>query len=406
MDRWEANFDGKLGRLKGNTVFNKASRKYVLEYIQSKKAENVTCHRLNRVLDFLWHLLSNADYDLKELSQDRIDELVIWINSNPKWADWTRYTYVGILSNFTVWLNERYKLGLTIKIKRKTPKNSVMPQYLPTAAEMEKILNGSDDPQTRLFFNIVYESGARISEILTLQLLHVSFNAYGARLSLRGKTGQRIVPVVWNANSLREFIQNHPLKEKPDSNLWYFTEGDKILPIRYDTMRIRLKRLCKELRITKRIHFHLLRHQRLTEMAKCSLGESNIRKFAGWADDSRVVKTYINLSNVDVENSILEKMYGIKTNSDKEEEKLRVCAKCNEVNPYFFKICQRCKTPLNEKELMENVMSQDRVKEIDNWSETFKAFLKVVGKKHPDIWSDMKEVLKGKEELLGENYIK
>ena len=399
MDRWETNFNSKLDRLKDNDTFNEANRTYVLDYIQSKKAENVTCHRLNRVLDFLWHLLSNANYDLLVLSKGHIDQIVIWINSNPDWKDWTKYTYVGILNNFVIWLNETYNLELVIKIKRKTPKNAIMPEYLLTEKELEKLLNSSDDPQTRLFLNIVYESGARIGEILTLKLHNISFNAYGARLSLKGKTGQRIVPVVWYANNLRRFIETHPLKENPESNLWYFNEGDKILPVSYDVMRLRLGRLCKRIGLKKRVHWHLLRHQRFTEMAKHGLGESNLRKIAGWADDSRVVKTYINLSNVDVENSVLEKMYGIKTNSNKEDETLRVCAKCDEVNPYFCKLCQRCNTPLGEKELMENVLSEDKAKEINNWSEKFMAFLKVVEKKHPDIWDDMKEVLKDKEEL-------
>ena len=394
MDRWAANFDGKIERLKRNSAFNEPSKKLVLEYIQSKKAQNVTCHRLNRVLDFLWHLLSNFDYDLKMLSEDRIDEIVIWINSNPEWKDWTKYTYVGILSNFANWLNLKYKLGLTIRIKRRTPKNSMMPEYLLTQKELERLLNGSDDPQTKLFLNLVYESGARIGEILTLKIQSVSFNAYGARLSLKGKTGQRIVPVVWYSNNLRQFIENHPLRNKPESNLWYFNEGDEVLPVSYDVMRIRLKRLCKKIGLKKNVHWHLLRHQRFTEMAKQGLGESNLRRIAGWSDDSKMVKTYVNLSNADVENSVLERMYGIKTNNEKGEEKLRICAKCNEVNPYFCRTCQRCKTPLNEKELIENVLSEDKAREIEDWSKNIMAFLKVVEKKHPDIWEDMRGVLK------------
>ena len=272
----------------------------------------------------------------------------------------------------------------------------MMPEYLLSQKELEGLLNGSDDPQTKLFLNLVYESGARIGEILTLKIQNVSFNAYGARLSLKGKTGQRIVPIVWYANNLRQFIENHPLNERPEANLWYFRQGDKILPVRYDMMRVKLKRLCKKMGIKKNVHWHLLRHQRFTEMAKHGLGESNLRRIAGWADDSRMVKTYVNLSNADVENSVLERMYGIKTNSNKEGETLKVCAKCNEVNPYFCKICQRCKTSLDEKELMENVLSEDKVKEIENWSENIMAFLKVVEKKHPDIWDDMKNIIKDK----------
>ncbi len=397
MDKWDANFNSKLGRLKGNVAFNEVSRRLVLEYIQSKKAEDVKCHRLNRIVDFLWHLLDNYTYDLSTLSEDRIDEIVIWINNNSEWKDWTKYTYVGILSNFVKWLNGKYKLDLDVKIKRKTPKNSIMPEYLLSSDELERMLNGSSDEQTKLFLNLVYESGARIGEILTLKIHSIEFNSYGARLFLKGKTGQRIVPVVWCANGLRQFIGNHPLKDRPEANLWYFKQGEDILPVSYEVMRTRLRRLAKKIGLKKRVHWHLLRHQRFTEMAKRGLGESNLRRLAGWSDDSKMVKTYVNLSNTDVENSLLEKMYGIKTNSNNQGEKDRICSKCSETNPYFYKICQRCKTPLDEKELIGKMLSEEKVKEVDDWSKTFMAFLKVVEKKHPDIWDDMKDVIKSKD---------
>ena len=211
----------------------------------------------------------------------------------------------------------------------------MMPDYLLSQKELERLLNGSDDPQTKLFLNLVYESEARIGRILTLKIQNVSFNAYGARLSLKGKTGQRIVPIVWYANNLRQFIETHPLSEKPDANLWYFCAGNEIVSVSYDVMRIRLKRLCKKIGLKKNVHWYLLRHQRFTEMAKHGLGESNLRRIAGWADDSRMVKTYVNLSNADVENSVLERMYGIKT-SNKEGETLKICAKCGEVKSLLF----------------------------------------------------------------------
>lgn len=112
-----------------------------------------------------------------------------------------------------------------------------------------------------------------------------------------------------------------------------------------------------------------------------------------------MVKTYINLSNTDVENSLLEKMYGIKTNSSNQGEKDRICSKCSETNPYFYKICQRCKTPLDEKELIGKMLSEEKVKEVDDWSKTFMAFLKVVEKKHPDIWDDMQDIINKKADL-------
>ena len=49
--------------------------------------------------------------------------------------------------------------------------------------------------------------------------------------------------------------------------------------------------------------------------------------------------------------------------------------------------------PFNtEKEVREEILSEGNVKERDNWAKTFMAFLKVVEKKHPNIWEDMKEV--------------
>jgi len=156
---------------------------------------------------------------------------------------------------------------------------------------------------------------------------------------VKGKTGQRIIPIVWFANLLRQFIEAHPFKNNPEASLFYYKNREGMfVPLKYSTFRMRLKRLCERVGITKRIHPHLFRHTRLTELAK-ELPEQVLKQVAGWVADSQMAKTYVHLSMRDLEDSLLTKVYGIKTTNNGRKEKLLVCPKCGEVNPPNATIC-------------------------------------------------------------------
>jgi integrase/ribosomal protein L40E len=353
-------------------------------------------------LDFLWHLLENFDFEFSQLNQEKVEKILIWLNQED-WKDWTKYSYGRILKNFLSWLNEKYNLKLNLKnVRVQNPKNSLMPEYLITEEEFNKLFNATDDLQTRLIIGLLYESGCRIGEILSLKIQNVSFNQYGARLIVKGKTGQRVVPVVWFANLLKQFLESHPLKENPEANLFYYVnKKQEVIPLRYDTLRMRLIRLCKKVGIKKKIHPHLFRHTRLTELAK-QLPEQILKQVAGWVPDSKMAQTYIHLSFRDIEESLISKVYGIKVVENEEKVKFKVCPKCGELNPPNLKICQRCKTPLDEKQLIENILTEEQIKEFNDWAEIFLRFFKVVEKKYPDIWRETRKILKekGKEDLL------
>ena len=110
-----------------------------------------------------------------------------------------------------------------------------------------------------------------------------------------------------------------------------------------------------------------------------------------------MARTYIHLSSKNVEDSLLSKVYGIKVAANNPEDGLKVCSKCNEVNPHFSRICNRCKTSLDEKEIMQNLMSEEKMQEIESWSKKMMVFLKKVEKRHPDIWEDMEGVLENRD---------
>lgn len=113
-----------------------------------------------------------------------------------------------------------------------------------------------------------------------------------------------MIPIVWFSNLLKQFIESHLFKDKPESYVWFVQRSGMIKPLTYPAFKIRFKRLCERVGINKRIYFHLLRHSRLTELAK-EFPEQVLKQIAGWNPDSKMARTYIHLSQKDIEANIL-----------------------------------------------------------------------------------------------------
>ena len=228
MRDMEYQLSNKLAKMGANRDYNPTSLKIALEYLKTKQSEGLSAGRLRRIADVESHLLGAFHSDFSKLDQKQLEEMAIWINSNKEWKEWTAYTYIAVLKNMANWLNERYGLILiTRKVKAKSVKNTIMPEYLLTENDLNKIINATDNMQLKLLIGLLYESGARIGEILTLQLQNVSFNTYGARISVKGKTGQRVIPIIWYANQLRQYMESHPFSDNSSALLWFLREATK-----------------------------------------------------------------------------------------------------------------------------------------------------------------------------------
>jgi integrase/ribosomal protein L40E len=393
----------KLEKIKNNPSINENSKKIFLKYLEYKLAENISNSRYFRIIYALAHVLENfKEVDFSTLTQEKANQIWLWLNQQ-NWKEWTKATNGRVFKNFVKWLNKTYNLKIDMSNwKVIEPKNSIMPEYLITEEEFNKLFNATDDIQERLLIGLLYESGCRIGEILSLQIKNVSFNNYGAKLIVKGKTGQRVIPIVWFANLLRQFVEAHPFKDNPEAFLFYYKNSKgQIVPPTYSVFRMRLKRLCKKVGINKRVFAHLFRHSRLTELAK-ELPEQILKQIAGWVPDSKMEQVYLHLSLKDVEESLLTKVYGIKPSDNENKEKFIVCPKCSELNPPSATICWRCKTDLKESKLIEKVLSEEEMKRLNNWADVLVEFFKRLEKRNPELWQVLRDVLKekGKEYLL------
>jgi integrase/recombinase XerD len=221
------------------------------------------------------------------------------------------------------------------------------------------------NPRDRALIAVLYESAARVGEMINLRIADVSFDAYGARIKLRGKTpGERTVRLIWSALELQRWIEDHhPLRRNPEAPV-FIADSRRVRAqaLLHDGMGRILNRAARGAGLNRRIHAHLFRHSRLTELAK-ELSESELKIFAGWSGDSKMAKVYIHLSGEDVERKMLSKAGLLQAVQNESENVLavRACVRCGQKNPPSSYSCTKCMVPLAEDDVRRTVQAQEKV---------------------------------------------
>ncbi len=75
-----------------------------------------------------------------------------------------------------------------------------------TEDEILRIIRKCNNLRNKALLSALAEFGCRISEIGTMQIKHVSFEQYGTRLTVKGKTGMRKILVINCTPYLQEWI--------------------------------------------------------------------------------------------------------------------------------------------------------------------------------------------------------
>ncbi|NND86965.1 MAG: site-specific integrase [Nitrosopumilus sp.] len=266
-----------------------------------------------------------------------------------------------------------------IKIKR--VENSITREDLITPDDRIKLIDGCNgNPRNEALIDCSIDAGSRAGELLNLKIKHVSQDKYGYVLKVDGKTGQRPIRIIEASPKLALWMNNHPLKQNPESPLWpQLTKNNYGKPLSYSAARQVIVRAAKNAHrkhenFNKRIFFTLFRHSEATRAANF-MTQSQMTKRHGWVGDSKMPDRYVHLVNADVDNAIF-KYYGIKTEND-EKTKLKVpkvCNICEMHNPHNSNNCSKCGKPLDletaleqeEKEKEEKEETQQKLKELED----------------------------------------
>lgn len=254
-----------------------------------------------------------------------------------------------------------------------------LPEELISEDEIKRMADAATKPRDKAMIQVLYESGCRIMELLTIQLKNVEFDDFGAIIRVTGKTGDRRIRLVASSPALALWMDFHPYKDDPEAYLWsrYLDRKamDK-LPLHYSVTKKLICSIATKAGVRKKITPHLFRHSRATALAN-KLTEAQMKEYFGWVQGSDMASVYVHLSGRDVDNAILD-VYGLRKKGTTEAEKFHPinCKRCATENSPGSKFCTSCGLsliteprpsevqPQKPNDLMRKLMQDGEFKEI------------------------------------------
>lgn len=263
----------------------RADKDLLYDFENQMFADGLGIARIAKYLTHLKGLYKLMSWSAQNVSSRDITALLARIERSD-WMPWTKHDYKLALRKYLVFCDHK---ELASQIKLSKVNTGKLPEELITPEHIEELLETARSTQDRVFIFCLWESGARIGELLSLRRKHVQFDHLGAILIVDGKTGMRRVRLMEAAPLLDMWISDRS-----------FRPEDAIFPNSYRAYVKRLKTLSRRAGILKRIYPHLFRHSRATFLAGY-LTEAQLCAYMGWTISSAMPRIYVHLNGHDLD---------------------------------------------------------------------------------------------------------
>lgn len=335
------------------------NKRKIKEFIRDKQLNNVSNISITPYLHALLRLLSHVNKDLKKITAKDLKAYFAKMQST-KSERGTPYSEISINNHvrgikfFYKWFNGGKDFPKCVEwIKENGARKIKLPDDMMTQGEVEQMIRSTHNTRDQAVISVLYDSAARAGEFCGVRIKDVEFDKLGALMRVDGKTGIRKIRLIESVPYLHAWLQVHPSRNDRNSFVWYNLKAQKWQGIDRQTLSRIIIRSVKRAKIKKRIHPHLFRHSRLTELAP-KVTEQVLKAFAGWSPDSRMAAVYIHMSgkNLDI---ALAKAHGLEVDEKTEENKLApiICPRCKVKNPSIAMYCSTCSMVLDQTEALK-----------------------------------------------------
>lgn len=271
---------------------------YYLEYLKyERRLSYNTVDSYGENLKLLSETIKNP---VINLCTDDIRDFLQKVEATPR----TKAHYLTVFNSFYNYLIFINKLDKNPCDGIKSPKiEKKLPNYL-TEEEINKLFDISltkpIDYRNKAMLEVLYASGARISELINLELNQIDFDECIIRVTGKGKK-DRIIPLGNTAReALQTYINNYRqylISNETTNYVFLNRNGSKIS--RQGFFKI-LKKLCEKAGIKKEVSPHTLRHSFATQLLNNGADLRVIQELLGH-ENLETTEIYSHLSNKKIE---------------------------------------------------------------------------------------------------------
>lgn len=312
----ELTYERMLKRVQNDPSLPQTNRELILRFVRDcilgktsfgrgkKKIGHSRCEKYLRLLSHISGWLGKSFNDVTQPDMEslieRLETNEIIARTGKPFSEATKVDYRRCVKKFWKWKDgqSKYYPDLVEWIDT-NEKLADVPAI--SKADVESLIAYCPTLRDKTFFMVLFDSGARIEEILNVRLKpeHVAWKGelgvYKIRLEF-SKTKPRTISLPLSTDLLRRWLNLHPARDNPQAQLF---------PICYANARQIVSRQGRKI-LGKRVTPHMLRHSSATYYAN-KLNRYQLCYRYGWTMSSKVVDRYLDREGI-LEEGVTEKV--------------------------------------------------------------------------------------------------
>jgi len=250
-----------------------------------------------------------------------------------------------------------------VEYEIKKPSKVMIPKFL-SEEQVKEMISITDCIRDKCLLSVMFESGCRIGEILSLNIEDISFDKeypvarFTVKLQEGCKRGSRPISLVNTVPILKEYINTHPLRNQENSPLFVSVKAPIERLCTRGASEI-VEKYSKRLKL-EGIGCHTFRHSRFRDLREKGFSILDMKQLGGWTRFD-MVERYCRVADIkNIENKMLE-MNGIKMSKEEKKAELlkpKICFCCGTANDTSNVVCSNCSVKLDQKEVIAEQTKQ------------------------------------------------
>ena len=343
------------------------NKNFIRQFINNCFSEGLSKGRVCKYIYFLRRIGSLIDIDFDKATKPDMKRLVAKLEAITDISNVTKKDHkVAIKKFYKSVFGDGEDYPECVRFIKATLKNNHKIPDILTEDDFKLMLKTAKKSMDKCLLATLFDSGARIGEIASVQLKHIKFLEEDTieMILPQSKTKPRRILLIPATPYIRIWLNDHPLKNDEEAYLFINSKNNQRL--NYDAYLRRLQRIGKLAKINKRVNPHTWRKSSATWSAKMGLSDVQLDERYGWVIGSKTKQVYVHLSGRDSDFAYM-KIHGKDVSKEKTENEIKPirCSFCDHINGVDSKYCGKCLRPLNIKVALEQQQKREVSAEIE-----------------------------------------